>query len=83
MSTNSYKRFRQTITEPGKGNALQVCVAVLLQTDTVEEIPNFIQAKVGYLQSVQEYLLPLKLTFLKVDLRDGSKFCIILLFVKD
>mmetsp|Transcript_13599 Transcript_13599/g.15482 ORF Transcript_13599/g.15482 Transcript_13599/m.15482 type:complete len:132 (-) Transcript_13599:1106-1501(-) len=64
-------KLRQTNVEPGKGNALQVAVATLLGLEDLEKIPNFIEAKEGYLSSIQNYLQPLGKTFLKVDLHDG------------
>ena len=51
----------------GSGNALQAAVATALGT-TLANTPNFITAPEGYLVSLQAFLAPKGLAFLKIPL---------------
>lgn len=57
----------QTITEAGKGNALQACVASMLDLD-ITAVPDVLADPRGYAVAIEEVLRPLGLTLLKVPL---------------
>jgi hypothetical protein len=52
------------------GNALQACVASILELE-LHEVPNFIEAP-SYLDAISAFLRPLGMTFLKVPLINGT-----------
>lgn len=56
--------------EDGKGNALQACIASLLNLE-LESVPNFIDFP-DYLAAINEFLHPRGLAFLKVKLHSGQ-----------
>lgn len=66
------KGVAQTLFEHGNGNALQACVASLLELP-LESVPNFIEAPGGYLGAVQEFLAPRGLCLIKVPLTPEGK----------
>eukprot|EP00959_Pyramimonas_sp_CCMP1952_P221737 4635352-Pyramimonas_sp.AAC.2 len=43
----------QTVTTPEKGDALRACVASILCTNDIREVPNFIEDPRGYLPALQ------------------------------
>lgn len=63
------KPIKQTILEAGRGNALQACVASLLEL-SLEDVPNFLESP-DYLESLNQWLSLRSQAFLKVDLTDG------------
>eukprot|EP00658_Telonema_sp_P-2_P063217 TRINITY_DN51936_c0_g1_i2.p1 TRINITY_DN51936_c0_g1~~TRINITY_DN51936_c0_g1_i2.p1 ORF type:complete len:151 (+),score=37.89 TRINITY_DN51936_c0_g1_i2:148-600(+) len=60
----------QTNFTPSAGNALQACVASIMQLP-LEAVPNFIEAPEGYLCAAQKFLGERGLCLLKVPLREG------------
>eukprot|EP00754_Rhynchopus_humris_P008735 Rhum_TRINITY_DN13821_c1_g1::Rhum_TRINITY_DN13821_c1_g1_i1::g.64902::m.64902 len=65
------KPVYQTDFSPGTGNALQACVASLLELG-LEDVPNFVAAKEGYARSLDAFLARRGQAFLKVSLTDGA-----------
>eukprot|EP00389_Voromonas_pontica_P002130 GDKH01003168.1.p2 GENE.GDKH01003168.1~~GDKH01003168.1.p2 ORF type:complete len:137 (-),score=12.09 GDKH01003168.1:76-486(-) len=61
-------RHRQTTFEAGQGNALQACIATLLQTERLEDVPDFVKLLgANYAEGLNAFLannLP-KLAFVK------------------
>eukprot|EP01006_Ploeotia_vitrea_P017853 TRINITY_DN49086_c0_g2_i1.p1 TRINITY_DN49086_c0_g2~~TRINITY_DN49086_c0_g2_i1.p1 ORF type:complete len:160 (+),score=16.45 TRINITY_DN49086_c0_g2_i1:45-482(+) len=64
------KEVRQDDFKAGSGNALQACVASILERD-LASVPNFIKSE-NYMTALHEYLQPLGLTFIKIVLKDGK-----------
>eukprot|EP01060_Flectonema_neradi_P038214 TRINITY_DN7963_c0_g1_i1.p1 TRINITY_DN7963_c0_g1~~TRINITY_DN7963_c0_g1_i1.p1 ORF type:complete len:145 (+),score=22.63 TRINITY_DN7963_c0_g1_i1:45-437(+) len=60
--------FYQTETTAGSGNALQACIATMLNVESMDSVPNFIAAPEGYLVAIQSFLKSRNLMFLKVPL---------------
>ena len=56
--------------EAGKGNALQACIASILNR-ALDEVPDFIQAP-DYLQYLNRWLAEQGMAFLKIDLVMGE-----------
>ncbi|CAB9523757.1 expressed unknown protein [Seminavis robusta] len=69
---------------PGKGNALQACVASLFD-QPLDEVPNFIELDCGYEQGIQDYLQQNKSSYTAVKKKpsndntdnDTGKLCIL------
>ena len=64
------KAILQTDTTAAGGNALQACVASILDLE-LEQVPNFIQAG-DYSKAIASFLRPRGMAFLKLSL-DGGK----------
>ncbi|HBS06849.1 MAG TPA: hypothetical protein DEA96_17900 [Leptospiraceae bacterium] len=63
------KPVMQTKWDGGKGNALQACIASLLE-QALDSVPNFIDSA-DYLKSINDFLKEHGWAFLKVELKDG------------
>eukprot|EP01063_Lacrimia_lanifica_P031487 TRINITY_DN51_c1_g2_i1.p3 TRINITY_DN51_c1_g2~~TRINITY_DN51_c1_g2_i1.p3 ORF type:complete len:137 (+),score=34.10 TRINITY_DN51_c1_g2_i1:385-795(+) len=65
------KPVRQTDFSPGTGNALQACVATILDLD-LDAVPNFITAEGGYLAAINAFVATKGLAFWKLPIpQDG------------
>ncbi|MBI40836.1 MAG: hypothetical protein CMF59_14660 [Leptospiraceae bacterium] len=59
----------QTEWEGGRGNALQACIASIMEQE-LAAVPNFIEAP-DYLDSLNQFLSQYRMAFLKVTLESG------------
>jgi hypothetical protein len=57
----------QSVTEAGKGNALQACVAAMLDLE-LSAVPDVLADPRGYAVAIEEFLRPLGLSLLKLPL---------------
>ena len=66
------KPILQTEHEAGKGNALQACVASILDADDIDTVPRFLEDPQGYLHGIETFVAPRGLGVLKVPLTDNN-----------
>merc|ERR1712039_834903 len=67
---SKFSAVLQTDFSPGRGNALQACVASIFSLE-LESVPNFVTAPEGYENAIRTWLEARARRFHKVQLEDG------------